>query len=320
MGLPPQHNTALGVIPCYHSYGCLIYILSPNLSSRTTVMLLPKWSLPHALESIQKYRITSLPLVPQLVRQLAQSPLTAKYDLSSVLIAGSGAAYLPPDVATALGAKLPQQTPVGSGYGMSEAASISRPVTSGIFGLPSSAQTPNTVGYLLPGMSGRIVDPETLQDVPRNTPGEIWVRGLNVTPGYYRDAKATAELFAEPGWLRTGDLCSRDDWDQITYLDRCKELIKVKGLQVAPTEIEDCLLEMPGGLVRDACVVGVVGEDGITVLPRAWVVLSDKVGRNEEVVFEKLKQWVGKRLSRYKWLDGGIERVDEVSHSVWFSR
>ncbi|KAF2762904.1 4-coumarate-CoA ligase [Pseudovirgaria hyperparasitica] len=314
IGGDPIHHKILGIVPCYHSYGAIVYIARINLFRYANVMLLPRWNTKHALETIERYRITSLPMVPQVVRQLAQYPDLHKHDLSSVIAVGSGAAYLPPDVAKALGDKLPQKQPVGSGYGMSEAASISRPVTCGIFGLPSSADKLNTVGYLLPGMSGRIVDPTTMKDVPtRNTPGEMWVRGENVTPGYFHDAQATAELFAEPGWLRTGDLCSRDEADQITYVDRFKELIKVKGFQVAPSEVEDCLLDHPDGLVRDACVVGVIGEDGITVLPRAWVVLGAKArGRTADEVFETLTKWVQERLSRYKWLDGGIEQVESI--------
>jgi long-subunit acyl-CoA synthetase (AMP-forming) len=104
-------------------------------------------------------------------------------------------------------------------------------------------------------MEGRVVDPETLKDVPKGEKGELWARGAVVTPGYFKDAPATAEIFTEPGWLRTGDLVMRDQKDRIHYLDRLKEMIKVKGLQVAATEVEDTLLDHPEGLVCDACVV-----------------------------------------------------------------
>jgi acyl-CoA synthetase (AMP-forming)/AMP-acid ligase II len=306
--------TTLGVIPMYHSYGMILWILRVNLL-RNTSILLPKWNLELALKSIQKYKVTHLPLVPPLVRQLAQSPLTEKYDLSSVVGAVSGAAYLPPDVAYQLAKKLPQgaEMPIPSGYGLSEAASIASPAAPGIFGLEPAL--PGTIGYLLPGMEGRVVDPDTLKDVPKGEKGELWARGPVVTPGYFKDAKATADIFSEPGWLRTGDLVMRDEHDQIHYLDRLKEMIKVKGLQVAATEVEDTLLDHPEGLVRDACVAGVDnGRGDGSLFVRAWVVLTaEGQKQGEEAVVKKLNDWIEGRLSRHKWLTGGIEVVESVS-------
>jgi 4-coumarate--CoA ligase len=306
--------TMLGVIPMYHSYGMIIWILRVNMIRQTSIML-PKWDLELALKSIQKYKITHLPLVPPLVRQLAQSPLTEKYDLSSVIGASSGAAYLPPDVAYQLAKKLPQgaEMPVPSGYGLSEAASIASPAAHGIFGLEPAL--PGMIGYLLPGMQARVVDPDTLKDVPKGEKGELWARGAVVTSGYFKDAKATADIFTEPGWLRTGDLVMRDERDRIHYLDRLKEMIKVKGLQVAATEVEDTLLDHPEGLVRDACVAGVDnGRGDGSLFVRAWIVLTIEGQRQgEETVSKKLHQWVEGRLSRHKWLTGGIEVVDSVS-------
>lgn len=311
--LSPPART-LGVIPMYHSYGMILWILRVNLLHNTSI-LLPKWDIKTALESVQKYKITHLPLVPPLVRQLAQSELTERYNLSSVIGAGSGAAYLPPDVAYQLAKKLPQGAamPIPSGYGLSEAASIASPAAPGIFGLEPAM--PGTIGYLLPGMSGRVVDPDTLQDVPKGEKGELWARGAVVTPGYFKDPKATADIFTEPGWLRTGDLVMRDEQDRIHYLDRLKEMIKVKGLQVAATEVEDVLLQHPENLVRDACVAGVDnGRGDGSLFVRAWVVLTDgEKDLGKEGVAEKLNMWVKERLSRHKWLTGGIEVVDSVS-------
>jgi 4-coumarate--CoA ligase len=303
----------LGVIPMYHSYGMILWILRVNLLRNTSIMF-PKWDLELALRSIQKYKVTHLPLVPPLVRQLAQSPLTEKYDLSSVIGAVSGAAYLPPDVAYQLAKKLPQGAamPIPSGYGLSEAASIASPAAPGIFGLEPAL--PGMIGYLLPGMEGRVVDPDTLEDMRKGEKGELWARGPVVTPGYFKDPKATAEIFTEPGWLRTGDLVTRDDQDRIHYLDRLKEMIKVKGLQVAATEVEDTLLDHPTGLVRDACVAGVDnGRGDGSLFVRAWVVLTaEGHQQGEEAVAKQLHEWIQGRLSRHKWLTGGIEVVDAV--------
>jgi 4-coumarate--CoA ligase len=315
MGVEPgQPQRLLGVIPAYHSYGMILWILRLNLQPLCNVML-PKWNLELALQTIQKYKLTHLFLVPPLVRQLAQSPLTEKYDLSSVIGAASGAAYLPPDAAHALAKKLPQgaDAPISSGYGLSEAASIASPALPGMFGLEPAP--PGTIGYLLPGMEGRVVDPDTLKDVPKGTKGELWARGNVVTPGYFHEAKATAEIFTEPGWLRTGDLVMRDEFDRLHYLDRLKEMIKVKGLQVAATEVEDTLLHHPEGLVKDACVAGVDNGRGDGSLKvRAWVVVTPE-GRSlgADELDRRLRQHVEKQLSRHKWITGGIQVVDSVS-------
>lgn len=310
---PLSPSMTLGVIPMYHSYGMILWILRVNLLKNTNVML-PKWDLELALKTIEKYKITHLPLVPPLVRQLAQSPLTEKYDLSSVIGAVSGAAYLPPDVAYQLAKKLPQGAamPIPSGYGLSEAASIASPTAPGIFGLEPAL--PGSIGYLLPGMEGRVVDPDTLKDVPKGQKGELWARGPVVCPGYFKDAEATAEIFTEPGWLRTGDLVMRDEHDRLHYLDRLKEMIKVKGLQVAATEVEDTLLDHPEALVRDACVAGVDnGRGDGSLFVRAWVVLTTEGQKQGELtVAKKLDEWIQQRLSKHKWLTGGIEVVDLV--------
>ncbi|KAF2031732.1 acetyl-CoA synthetase-like protein [Setomelanomma holmii] len=313
--LSPPSRT-LGVIPMYHSYGMILWILRVNLMQNTNV-LLPKWDVKLALKSVQKYKITHLPLVPPLVRQLAQSDLTEKYNLSSVIGAGSGAAYLPPDVAYQLAKKLLQGAamPTPSGYGLTEAASIASPAAPGIFGLEPAL--PGTIGYLLPGMESRVVDPDTLKDVPKGEEGELWARGAVVTPGYFKDAAATAEIFTEPGWLRTGDRVMRDEKDRIHYLDRLKEMTKVKGLQVAATEVEDTLLDHPEGIVRDACVVGVDnGRGDGSLFVRAWVVLTAEGSKlSAKDVTEKLDEWVKSRLSKHKWLMGGIETVDSISRT-----
>lgn len=316
--LNPQRVS--GVIPMYHSYGMILWILRVNLLQLTNV-LLPKWDIELALRTIEKYKLTALPLVPPLVRQLAQSPLTEKYDLGSVVGAASGAAYLPPDVVYQLAKKLLQgaNMPIPSGYGLSEAASIASPAAPGIFGLEPAL--PGTIGYLLPGMEARVVDPDTLKDVRKGQQGELWARGNVVTPGYFKDAKATADLFAEPGWLRTGDLVMRDEKDRIHYLDRLKEMIKVKGLQVAATEVEDTLLDHPEGLVRDACVAGVDnGRGDGSLFVRAWVVLTmEGAKQGEATVGSKLEEWVKSRLSRHKWLTGGVEAVDSVRNTPCIS-
>jgi 4-coumarate--CoA ligase len=127
--------------------------------------------------------------------------------------------------------------------------------------------------------------------------------------------KATTEISTEPGWLRTGDLVMRDEQDGVHYLDRLKEMTEVKGLQVATTtEVEDTLLGHPEHLVCDACVTGVENGagDGL-LLVRAWVVLTGEGKiQHDDVVAKKLNNWLQTRLSRHKWLTGGVETVESV--------
>ena len=312
---PLQHQTILGIIPAYHSYGMILWVLRLGNSPCTNIMM-PKWDIELALKTIAKYKVTFLPLVPPLVRQLAQSPLTEKYDLSTVAGVASGAAYLPPDVAYQLAEKLPNKSPIPSGYGLSEAASIASPPAPGMYGLNESK--PGTIGFLLPGMEGRVVDPDTMQDVPKGEKGELWARGNVVCMGYFHDKPATDKIFPGDGWLRTGDLVMRDEEDRIHYLDRLGEMLKVKGLQVAATEVEDTLLDHPEKLVTDACVAGVDnGRGDGSLFVRAWVVLSaEGKKQGEETVTRKLKEFVEGRLSKHKHLTGGIEFVDSVSCSA----
>ncbi|KAM5465324.1 hypothetical protein MauCBS54593_006570 [Microsporum audouinii] len=311
LNMEPPSSVTLGIIPAYHSFGLTLYTLRVNVF-RSTNILMPKWDLETALRFIEKYKVTLLPLVPPLVRQLALSPLTEKYDLSSVTAAASAAAYLPPDVAHALGKKLPQNAPIQSGYGLSEALSVAQPVAEGLFGI--SRSEPGSIGHLMPGVEAKVVDPDTYEPVPKGSKGELWVRGPIVTPGYFKDRTATASLFAEPGWLRTGDLVRRGADDRLHYLDRLKEMIKVKGLQVAATEVEDTLLSHPDKLIRDACVAGVDnGRGDGSLFPRAWVVLSDEGRRlRPGQVIQQLDDFVKSRLSKYKHLAGGIEIVDHI--------
>lgn len=142
------------------------------------------------------------------------------------------------------------------------------------------------------------------EDVAPGERGELWVRGLNIMKGYWRNPKATAETLTSDGWLKTGDVCFMDSYNRFHIVDRMKELIKVKGLQVAPAELESVLLEHED--VADAAVVGVTinGDE----MPRAYVVLK----ADKKTTGEDIKKWIEPRVSRHKRLTGGVVLVDNV--------
>ncbi|KAF8074103.1 hypothetical protein FPV67DRAFT_787638 [Lyophyllum atratum] len=316
---PPIHTPegipiGLAFLPLHHTYGLHTYCFRSFLSPMTFV-LLSKWDLKLALETIPKYHVTSLSLIPSVVHQLVNHPGIEKADLSSVQSMGSGAAYLPQELATKIQSLVPQTATFTEGYGMSEAtiAALVQPypgVLNGRF-----KHVPGSTGVLLPGMEARIVrDDGTEADV--NEVGELYLRSENVALGYWNNEKATRETFVD-GWLLTGDKFRVNEEGYFFFADRAKDTLKVSGIQVSPVEIENVLLGEPRGLITDATVAGVSGgRTSDEKVPRAWVVLSDagkKLGAAATI--KELEKWHQEHLSKYKWLRGGIEVVKEIPKS-----
>lgn len=174
---------------------------------------------------------------------------------------------------------------------------------------------PGSSGVLSAGMEARIVR-EDGSEADFNEPGELWLRGNNVSMGYWNNTKATAETFVD-GWLRTGDQFRIDEKENFWFADRAKDTLKVSGAQVSPVEIENCLLDQPDKLISDVTVAGVSGgRTSDEKVPRAWIVLnSTGKKRGASAVIKGLESWHQKNLSKYKWLRGGIEVVDEIPKS-----
>jgi 4-coumarate--CoA ligase len=161
-----------------------------------------------------------------------------------------------------------------------------------------------SVGELLANCSAKIMSEDGSRELPTGQRGELWVRAPNIMKGYWRNPSATANTLTPDGWLKTGDVCFVDENNKFTVVDRTKELIKVKGNQVAPAELEAVLLEHED--VADAAVVGVAmyGDER----PRAYVVLKE--GRRTRP--EDVKRWMDSRVSRHKRLEGGVVLIDSV--------
>jgi len=252
-------------------------------------------------------------IIPSVVHQLVNS--TKNVDLSSLVGILSGAAYLPDDLAKRLAHLGPKNMIMTIGYGMSE-------TTVGACALPfpgildgRAKSTPGSTGILIPGMEARIRR-EDGSDADLNEPGELWLKGDNIALGYWNDEKANRETFVD-GWLRTGDMFSADANESLYFRDRAKDILKVSGMQVSPAEIENVLLEHPDRLVIDATVAGIPGgRTSDEKIPRAWVVLSELgAHKGKAASVEALDAWIRTKLSKYKWLRGGIEVVDQIPKS-----
>ncbi|EIW59202.1 acetyl-CoA synthetase-like protein [Trametes versicolor FP-101664 SS1] len=298
---------SLGFLPIYHTYGLHYVAIRPVWMVLPTVVM-PKWNVDTVLELIPKYRVSVLSLTPPAMLQLVNHRRIRETDLSSVVLTGSGAAHLPPKLARTFHSMLKNAENVGEGYGMSEMTISGTRTAPSTFGGPK----PGSSGILLPGTEAKIVRDDGTLAGP-NEPGELWLRGDNVALGYWRNEKATKETFVD-GWVHTGDRFRVDSDQHFFFVERTKDILKVSGAQVSPTEIENVLLAQPEKLILDVTVAGVSGgRTSDEKVPRAWIVLSDEgKQRGAEAVVQALHTWIQKNLSKYKWLRGGIEVVEEI--------
>ena len=263
------------------------------------------FDLPKFLSHVEKYRITSVMAVPPILNLIAKHPLAKKADLSSLISVGSGAAPLAAQTQDAVIGRLGGGGMVRQGWGMSE-------LTSTGMVWDARREISTAVGELVPGNQARLVDVTTGDEITEaNKPGELWIASPTLMRGYWRNPRATAEAISkdENGlrWFGTGDIFQVDKYGPgaLFYLvDRAKELIKVKGFQVAPAELEALLLQRAD--VADVAVIGVAhGEEE---RPRAYVVLASSVATTATDIVD----WVAERVARYKRLTDGVVFVDTI--------
>ncbi|XP_059460016.1 probable CoA ligase CCL5 [Corylus avellana] len=235
-------------VPMFHIYGLAVFALA-LLASGTTVVILSKYEMHDMLSAIEKYRVTYLPLVPPILVALVNGAdrIRAKYDLSSLQAVLSGGAPLGKEMIEGFVEKYPTVT-ILQGYGLTESTGVGASTDS----LEESRRY-GTAGLLSPGMNAKIVDPENGEALPVNRTGELWLTGPSIMKGYFSNPEATASTLDSEGWLKTGDLCYIDDDGFIFVVDRLKELIKYKGYQVPPAELEALLLTHPE--ISDAAVI-----------------------------------------------------------------
>ena len=256
-----ENDIVLAVLPFFHIYG-MVVVMKLALAHGATVVTMPRFDMADFLALIQRYRITTLPMVPPMVLGLAKSPLVDQYDLSSLRTLFCGAAPLGAELSIEAGNRV--GCPVVQGYGMTEASPVTHLS-------PKNAKNakPGSIGKVIPMTEVRIVDVDSGADQGPNAEGELWIRGPQIMRGYLNQAKATADSIDEAGWYRTGDIGYADEEGFFYIVDRVKELIKYKGLQVSPAELEALLLTHPD--IMDVAVIPIPDEEA-GELPKAYVV------------------------------------------------
>ncbi len=287
----------VAVLPFFHIYG-LHVVLNLGLWRGATIVTLPKFELEPFLALLERHRSTRAFVVPPLVLVLAQHPVVERYDLTSLRSVMSAAAPLDAALEAACARRLGCE--LRQGYGLTEAS----PATHITSAEPGKAR-PGTVGELVPNTECRILDVATGRDLGPGEDGEIVVRGPQVMRGYLHNPEATAATIDADGWLHTGDLGHVDEDGCLTIVDRLKELIKYKGFQVAPAELEAVLRTHPA--VADAAVIPMLdGESG--EVPKAFVVLTGAVTAAD------LMAYVAERVAPYKKIRA-IETIDAIPKS-----
>jgi acyl-CoA synthetase (AMP-forming)/AMP-acid ligase II len=291
-----KEDTMVCVVPMYHLYG-LHVVMNLAIRNGATVVTLPRYDLNQFLGVLEKYQVSVAPLVPPLVLTLARVPEVENYELSHLRLIHCGAASLPTDLAQECCERLACE--IRYGYGLTEVSPLSH---SSVPGKPHKA---GSVGYCLPNTECKIVDPDTGTELGANEEGEIWIRGPQVMKGYLGNPEATAQMIDDEGWLRSGDIGYADEEGALFVVDRLKELIKYKGRQVAPAELEAILLSHPA--IADAGVIS-SPDDEAGEVPKAFVVPKGEVSAEEIMDFVAARVAPHKRVRR-------LEFVSEIPKS-----
>ncbi|KAK0503575.1 AMP binding protein [Armillaria luteobubalina] len=304
-------NKHLGFLPMYHIYGAVIILFLTQKLGHTSYIQ-QRFDPLRFCEDIQKYKIQIVMLVPPIAVFLSRHPLVEKFDLSSLKLLTSGAAPLGPELTNQVTARLPSlnvNAAVIQGFGMTELS----PVTH-LLPVADATRKAGSIGLLLPNLQSRIVD----EDGHDAQTGEMWIKGPIVMKGYINNPTATVNTITKDGWLKTGDIAVRDDEGYFFIVDRVKELIKYKGFQVPPAELESILLSHPG--VADVAVIGIEDVAEATELPRAYVVPTHpekvKTDAQKTEFGAQIAGWIKSKVAKHKYLRGGVVTIDVIPKSA----
>ncbi|KAJ3305028.1 hypothetical protein HDV03_002110 [Kappamyces sp. JEL0829] len=294
---PKDTDTNLAVLPMYHIYALSLF-LHNCIYRGETVVVMSKFDLVQFLELIQKYRVTHVNIVPPIAIGLAKHPIVDKYNLTSLKHVLSGAAPLGEDISREFTARL--KIPIKQAYGMTETSPLA-------LYTPRRDIVVGTVGILAPNMQAKIIDPSG-KLLGYGQEGELCLRGPNVMKGYLNNEKATRETLID-GWLHTGDVAIVQKNGYYRIVDRIKELIKYKGLQVVPAELESHLLGHPK--IADAAVIP-RPDDQAGEIPKAYCVLKPGQSATEK----EIQDYIAGKVSYHKYLRGGVEFIPEIPKSA----
>lgn len=304
-----EKDKVLAILPFFHIYG-LTAILIQVCYMGLECVVVPKFDIEAFCQLVQKHKITFANVAPPVIVHLSKHPVCSKYDLSSIRMLNSGAAPLTRELVEAVHARLGLK--VKQGYGLSETS----PTTHAQLWTDWRTAV-GSVGKLFPNMEARYMTSSSedgasdgLKEVPVGEVGELHVRGPNIFQGYHNRPEETAECLSEDGWFRTGDVGYQDKDGNFFITDRVKELIKYKGFQVPPAELEGVLLDNP--LVDDVAVIGVYDDEQGTEVPRAYVVCSRSPKPRDA---EEIMSWLAGKVANHKRLRGGVKFVDEIPKS-----
>ncbi|KAF3545356.1 hypothetical protein DY000_02004689 [Brassica cretica] len=303
-------DVILCFLPMFHIYALDALMLSA-MRTGAAILIVPRFELNLVMELIQRYKVTVVPVAPPVVLAFVKSQETERYDLSSVRMMLSGAATLKKELEDAVRLKFPNaifgqnlfddfccgslapvfvSMDVNMGYGMTESGTVAKSLA---FAKNPFKTKSGACGTVIRNADMKVVDTITGVSLPRNKPGEICIRGDQLMKGYLNDPEATAITIDKDGWLHTGDIGFVDDDDEVFIVDRLKELIKFKGYQVAPAELEALLISHP--YIEDAAVVAMKDEVADEV-PVAYVVRSE----GSQLTEDDVKSYVNKQVVHYK--------------------
>ncbi|KAL4914848.1 hypothetical protein BDW62DRAFT_204212 [Aspergillus aurantiobrunneus] len=300
---PPFETSRVVAIPIFHAAAATSTHFGA-LKAGNKIYMMRRFDLPTFLETVEKYQVTDMVFVPPIAIAILMSQLThTRPFLKSVRTAVCGAAPLDKDVQARIQALLGEGTPFTQVWGMTETSCVATK-----FPYWEDDKT-GSVGRLIPNLQAKLVNDAGENISAYNTCGELCVRGPTITPGYFKNDAANADSLDSDGWFHTGDIAYCDDETQKWYIvDRKKELIKVRGFQVAPPELEAVLLSHPQ--IVDAAVIGLNGPKGDTELPRAYVVR--RPGTGDGLTEEEVMRYLATRLAKYKALTGGVRFVEAI--------
>jgi acyl-CoA synthetase (AMP-forming)/AMP-acid ligase II len=290
-----EDDTIVFFLPFYHIYG-LYVVLTYGLAHGATFVIMPRFDLEHYLQLLQDYRSVRAFVVPPVALALANHPVVDRYDLSSLRFILTAAAPAGPDLCEAIQTRL--GAIVKQAYGMTELSPVSHLI-------PERAPRVGAGGLVVRNTEVKVIGIDTGRELGPHESGEIWTRGPQVMKGYLNRPDATAETITPDGWLKTGDIGYADEDGYFYIVDRLKELIKYRGYQVAPAELEAVLLSHPA--IDDAAVIPSPDAEAGEV-PKAFVVLRNDADPDEILAF------VAERVAPYKKIRL-VEFIDQIPKS-----